>query len=148
MSMLQTSGKQQQGSAMIELALSAGIIVAFFTGVFQFGYTFYAYNTLLNAVRAGARYASLQPYDPAAVAPGKAALEQVRNMVVYGDLEPSPGSRPVLAGLAASNVAVRVTRAPFPAVTVSITGFRLAAGFSSRTWDGRPGITFPYARVP
>lgn len=137
----------QRGSAMIELALSAGIIVAFFTGVFEFGYTFYAYNTLLNAVRAGARYASLQPYDPA-TAPGQNALQQVRNMVVYGDPDAAPGSRPVLAGLAPSNVAVRVSHVPFPAVTVSITGLRLAAGFSARTWDGRPSMTFPYARVP
>ena len=52
-------GNRERGSAMVEFALSATLIVSFFAGVFQFGYSFYAYNALEEAVRGGARYASL-----------------------------------------------------------------------------------------
>ena len=36
---------------------------AIFSGIFQFAYSFYVYNTLVVAVREGARYASIKPYD-------------------------------------------------------------------------------------
>ena len=55
------------GSALIEFAGSLLLLGTVFAGVFQIGYTFFAYNTLVNAVRAGARYAAFNPvrYVPA-----------------------------------------------------------------------------------
>ena len=43
------------GHAMIELALSAGVMIACLAGTFQFGYTFYVYDELVSAVGSGAR---------------------------------------------------------------------------------------------
>ena len=48
---------------MIEFAIGSGVLLAAFSGTFQFGYTFLQYNNLENAVARGARYASLVPYD-------------------------------------------------------------------------------------
>lgn len=144
----------ERGSALLELALSATLLVVFFTGVFQVGYTFYAYNVLQNAVRAGARYASLRPYVSNSTTPDAAFASAVRNQVAYGDPEPRPGSAPILAGLAPSNVAVTVTGGPSggtvvtPAfVTVSIKGFKIDSIFSIQVLEGRPQVTFPYTGV-
>ena len=46
---------------MLELAISAGVMVTCLGGTFQFGYTFYVYNQLVTAVGNGARYASVRP---------------------------------------------------------------------------------------
>src|SRR5207245_9985969 len=53
---------------------------------------FYVYNTLVIAVREGARYASIKPYDSTTTTPTSAFQNAVRNMVVYGDQNP-PGDR-------------------------------------------------------
>ena len=66
---------------MIEFALSFFLIFGFFAGTFQFGYMFYAYNTLVNAVRDGARYASLKPYDSASATPSSGFQTAVQNQV-------------------------------------------------------------------
>lgn len=81
---------RRRGSALIEFAGSLLLLGTVFAGVFQIGYTFFAYNTLVNAVRAGARYASLQT--------GRADLTRVQNLVVYGDLVPSRDAKPVVPG--------------------------------------------------
>jgi Flp pilus assembly protein TadG len=141
----------KRGSAMIEFALSATVLAGLFAGVFQVGYTFYAYNVLQYAVRGGAQYASMQPYDSTSKTPGSAFLTAVRNMVVYGDPNPQAGAAPVLNGLTTSNVQVAVTggsadgalMAPV-SMTVSIGGYRINSVFSTTTLTGRPSVTFPY----
>ena len=54
--------KHQKGHAMLELAISAGVLVTCLAGTFQFGYTFYVYNQLVSAVGNGARYAAQRTY--------------------------------------------------------------------------------------
>src|SRR5436190_11955685 len=49
----------RSGNVMIEFALSASMLVTLLLGTFQFGYAFYKYNALVNAVRGGTRYASM-----------------------------------------------------------------------------------------
>ncbi len=71
---------------MLELALSAGVMVSCLAGTFQFGYTFYIYNELVTAVGNGARYAATRTYRSDAET-SKAAI---RNMVVYGNRHPRP----------------------------------------------------------
>ncbi len=61
--------RAERGNAMIEFALSFGLLFAVFSGVFQFGYALYVYNSLESAVRAGARYASQRTYDSATAPP-------------------------------------------------------------------------------
>src|SRR5690349_6943876 len=86
-------GRVERGEALIEFALSFFLIFAIFSGIFQFGYTFYVYNSLVNAVREGARYASIKPYDSTTTTPSSAFQTAVQNMVVYGDANPANGVR-------------------------------------------------------
>ncbi len=123
---------RRRGSALIEFAGSLLLLGTVFAGVFQIGYTFFAYNTLVNAVRAGARYASLQT--------GRADLTRVQNLVVYGDLVPSRDAKPVVPGLATGNVDLSFGPAT---ATVSVRGFKLDSVFSQVKLDGRPMVTFP-----
>src|SRR5258706_7284393 len=94
-------------SIMIEFALGSGVLLAAFTGTFQFGYTFLQYNNLANAVARGARYASLVPYDSATTTPSAAFQSAVQNMVLCGS--PATCDSPVLSGLTTDKVILTVT---------------------------------------
>ena len=129
------------GSALIEFAGSLIVISALFTGIFQFGYALSTYQALVNAVRAGARYASLQPHQS-----GRANSEftlAVQNVVVYGDPAPAANAKPVAPGLAPSNVELILEART---ATVSVRGFDLASMFYKLRLDGRPTVTFPLTR--
>jgi hypothetical protein len=108
-----------------------------FIGVFQIGYAFLNYGTLVNAVRAGARYSSLQPRG--AVADPEVA-KAVRNLVVYGDPAPAEHAQPVVQGLTTGNV--EIVNGPDTS-TVSLRGFEVDALFAKLKLDGRPTVTFP-----
>jgi Flp pilus assembly protein TadG len=134
----------ERGNAMVEFALSFGLLFAVFAGVFQFGYAFYVYNTLESAVRAGARYASLRTYDSATSTPSAAYLTAVRNMAVYGN--PSGGTQPVAPGLTPEKVTLTVTmekNVPVR-VAVGITNYTIDAVVRSFTLTSKPRATFPY----
>ena len=138
----------QQGSIIIEFALTFILLIAVFSGAFEFGYTFFAYNTLVNAVREGSRYASLRPYDSATATPSTAFRTAIQNMVVYGD--PAGGTTPIVRGLAPSNVQLTVLTsgsAPLQ-VTVSIDGFSIDAVFGTFILNNKPACSFPYLGIP
>jgi len=140
----------QRGSVFIEFALSFLVLFSVFTGAFEFGYAFYAYNTLVNAVREGARYASLKPYDSASSTPSTAFNSAVQNMVVYANPTPPNGAMPILRGLSTSNVNLTVLAngsAPTQ-MTVSISNFALDAVFGTVTLNGNPSVAFPYLGIP
>lgn len=134
------------GHAMLELAISAGVMVSCLVGTFQFGYTFYTYNQLVTAVGNGARYAAQRTYRTAGedLERGNAAI---RNMVVYGDAQPAPEATPVVPKLTPAEVEVRWELAgdgtPLN-VNVAIKGYTTDAIFRSFTFDGRPSVQFPY----
>jgi hypothetical protein len=140
--------RTQKGHAMLELAACAGILVTCLAGTFQFGYTFYIYNQLVSAAGNGARYAAQRTYraaTPDDVDRGKAAI---RNMVVYGDAQPSADAAPSIAGLTPDQVDVRwiapaAGGAP-ASVDVSIRGYTVNAMFKSYTFDGKPFVEFPF----
>jgi Flp pilus assembly protein TadG len=147
------SAPRERGNALIEFALSFFLIFAVFSGIFQFAYSFYVYNTLVVAVREGARYASIKPYDSTSTTPTSAFQNAVQNMVVYGDPNPPGGATPAVPGLLASNVALFVTgggagtlTAPTQ-ITVSITGFGIDAVFGTWNLSGKPNATFPYMGI-
>ena len=129
------------GSALIEFAGSLIVVSALFTGIFQFSYALSTYHALVNAVRAGARYASLQPQPSNSAHPDFA--KAVQNVVVYGDPAPLPNARPVAPGLTPENVELILDPGT---ATVSIQRFELAAIFSTIKLDGRPTVTFPLTR--
>lgn len=126
------------GSALIEFAASLIVLSGMFTGIFQVGFTFFTYNSLVNAVSSGARYASLQTPGSNAIDPEFS--KRVRNMVVYGDPFPPDGAKPVVSGLTTEHVGI--TLGPATA-TVSVRDFQIDALFSKMRLDGRPTVTFP-----
>lgn len=134
----------RQGSALLEFALATSILIPLFTGTFQFGYTLYVYNNLQSAVRGGARYASMRSYDSANDMPSIGFSTAVKNMVVYGN--PDGTGQPVSRGLTISNVQIQpnMNGAAPESITVQIAGYKIDAVFTSFTFNGKPGATFPY----
>ena len=126
-----------RGSALVEFAVSLIVLSTLLTGIFQLGYTFYAYETLVHAVRAGARYASLHG---AAATNAKQFEASVRNLVAYGDPKPARDAKPLVAGLEPKNVDLALEAAT---ASVSIKSFTIDALFTKFHLDGRPSITFP-----
>ncbi|MBZ5603829.1 MAG: pilus assembly protein [Acidobacteriia bacterium] len=135
--------RRERGHAMIELALSATVMITCLAGTFQFGYTFYVYNQLVTAIGNGGRYAATRTLR----AEPEKAEKAIRNMVVYGDAKPATGAAPVVAGLTPEQVDVRWVRdgsgAP-TAVDVAIREYKVDAVFKTFTFEGRPGVEFPY----
>ena len=135
-----TRRRRQSGSLLIEFAGSLILLSTLFTGIFQVGYTFYTYENLVNAVRAGARYASLGAASDSAT---PEFATSVRNLVLFGDTKPAAGAKPIVAGIKPEDV--EVTLEPRVA-TVSIRGFQIDSLFAKFKLDGRPTVSFPRAR--
>jgi len=123
----------RRGTALIEFAGSLVLISTLFTGVFQLGQSFYTYNRLVNAVRQGARFASLQPETAA-------SSGIVQKLIVYGETTPAPTASPLIAGLSERNVQVIIADRK---ATVVIRDFILSGMFYSPKLDGKPSVTFP-----
>jgi hypothetical protein len=133
---------------MIELAISAAVMVSCLGGTVQFGYTFYIYNELVSAVGNGGRYAAMRTYraaSPADIEKGKTAI---RNMVVYGDARPAPGAPPQVANLRPEQIRVDWIKGDSgdkPGfVDVSIADYTVDAAFGMFRFTGRPSVEFPF----
>lgn len=137
----------QRGHALLELAVSAAVMVSCLAGTVQFGYTFYVYNELVSAVGNGGRYAALRTYRAAAprdIEKGKAAI---RNMAVYGDARPGPNTPSQVVNLRPENVEVEwvVDESGKPAaVNVSIVNYTVDAVFGLFRFSGRPAVEYPF----
>jgi Flp pilus assembly protein TadG len=133
---------------MVEFTLSMMVLGPLLLGAATFGYTFYTYDKLVNAVRTGARYASTLTYDSATSTPSSAFQTAVQKMTAYGDPSANTASAtPVVNGLTTSNVRLTVTftnGAP-TGMTVAITGYRLNAYLWPVTLNNKPYAWFPYA---
>lgn len=144
--------RNRRGSAMLEFAIGSGVLIAVFTGTFQFGYTFLQYNTIQNAVAQGARYGSLIQYSSTTPTPTSAYSTAVKNMVVYGS--PTAGTTPLLPGLTTSLVNVTITPGAGynngsgqftpAAVTVSVSSYTINGFFASQTVTNKPQVTCAY----
>jgi hypothetical protein len=133
---------------MIELALSAGVMVACLAGTIQFGYTFYIYNQLVTAVGNGGRYAAMRTFRAAGsrdVEKGKAAI---RNMVAYGDPRPAPDALPQAANLKPEQVQVDWVMDESGvrpvAINVSIADYTVDAAFGMFRFTGKPAVEYPF----
>jgi len=129
--------RSRTGSALIEFAGSLILLAGVFVGVFQIGYAFFTYGTLVGAVRAGARYSSLQ--QRGAVADPE-VIKAVRNLVVYGDPAPDEHAKPLVRGLTTEHV--EIVNGPGTS-TISVRGFEVDALITKLKLDGRPTVTFP-----
>ena len=130
--------KSERGNALLEFALGWSILWALFAGIYQFGYTFYVYNTVLTSVANAAELGSKMTYDTASPTTYSDAL---KNMVVYGST--TAGTTPIVRGLATSNVTVTVNLAgTIPSdVTITINNYSIDAVFTTFTFNGKPRAT-------
>ncbi len=137
----------QRGHAMIELAVSAAVMMSCVAGTVQFGYTFYIYNELVTAVGNGGRYAAMRTYRSAGqpdIEKGEAAI---RNMVAFGDSRPAPDALPQVANLKPEQVRVEwvMDEAGRPAaVSVSIVNYTVDAAFGMFRFTGKPAVEYPF----
>jgi hypothetical protein len=136
------------GHAMIELALSAGVMVACLAGTVQFGYTFYIYNELVTAVGNGGRYAAMRTYRASAPSDIEKGNAAIRNMVAFGDSRPAPGALAQVAYLKPEQVQVDwvmdESGATPVAVNVSIVNYTVDAAFGMFHFTGKPSVEFPF----
>src|SRR5690348_9147630 len=100
---VRSSKRSERGNAVLEFALSWFILWMVFAGVYQFGYSFYVYNSLLTAVSDAAQLGSRMSYD---VDHTDRFTNALTNMVVYGDTQ--AGANPIVANLTRGNVSVDV----------------------------------------
>ncbi|MBI4909006.1 MAG: pilus assembly protein [Acidobacteria bacterium] len=136
-----------KGNTILEFALGSVVMVAAFLGAFQYGYIFYRYNTIENAVNAGSRYAAMRPYDSTTSTPSTGFSTAVKNMVVYGN--PAGGTTPIAPGLSTANVAVTpvFTSGVPTSMKVYITGYTIDAGYASQKLTGKPVATYGYIGI-
>ena len=139
------NSRGRKGSAAIEFALSAILMITLCAGVFQFGYTLYVYNQLSASVRAAARYASVAPYTSTSSTPAAAYTNAVKNVAVYGSPTVSTGT-PTVPGLTTAHVELVVTMNGGVArqVTIRIVNYTVNAVFGSITFTGKPVMAFAY----
>jgi len=125
------------------------ILVYVFTGTFQYGYIFYQYNALFNAVNNGAHFGALQVYDTNTTAPSNAYNTAVKNMVVYGD-PTGTNTTPVVKGLGIGNVSITIgsigTGSTFTptSVTVAINNYTINGVTGKYSLSGKPAVTYAF----
>lgn len=143
------SRRNRRGSALIELTLSLSFLTALFLGTWQYGYGFYVYAQLEQAVRDGARYAAGRTYDSATSTPSDTYLAAVQNVVVYGDPAPANGATTVAPGLTTDKVTVTVTfDSGVPtSIAVGISGYQMPTYFGTLTLGGKPTTSFPFVGI-
>jgi Flp pilus assembly protein TadG len=155
--MADSQSRRRSGSTLIELTLLTPLIVSLFLGTWNYGYAYFLYDKAEQAVRAGARYASVRTYDSSTSTPSQGFVDDVRNVVIYGS--PAGGTSVVVPGLAAANVVVQVSfydngfaqpsgndmLVP-KRVAVSINNFSVGT-FGILALTGKPRVEFPYMGV-
>jgi Flp pilus assembly protein TadG len=133
--------KSERGNALLEFALGFSLLWALFAGIYQFGYSFYVYNTVLTSVANAAELGSKMTYDTANPSAFTTALQ---NMVVYGNT--TAGTRSIVPGLSTSNVTVGINpEGNMPTdITITINSFTINALFTNFTFNGKPRATAVY----
>jgi Flp pilus assembly protein TadG len=137
--------RRTSGSVVVEFTLSMMTLAPLFLGAAGFGYTFYLYEKLSNAVRTGARYASTLKYESATTTPTTDFRNAVQRMTVYGNPTATSGT-PVVPGLATSNVSLTVqfSKNVPTGMTVAITGYQISAYLGRITLNNKPYAWFPF----
>jgi len=102
-----THRKTERGTSLLEFAIAATVFLTVLFAIVEFGRALWVHNALSDAARRGARYAVLH---------NASAAEDVKKIVVYGDLT---STTPILENLSTSNV------------TVTYNAFNLDSGTAS-----------------
>ena len=90
-------GRGQRGQTLVEFALVVMIFLVVMFGLLEFARALWTWNTIVQATRAGARFAVVE-------IPNNANDDAIKNYVVY--LNSAGTGDPVLPGLTTSNVTV------------------------------------------
>jgi Flp pilus assembly protein TadG len=105
----------ERGTSLVELTIALTVFLTAMFAVVEFGRALWVHNALTDAARRGARYAVLH----------KAAdIEDVKNVVVYGD--PAGGTQSTVPNLTTDKVTVTYSNFQLNhgAATVTITGYQ------------------------
>src|SRR6185437_14275727 len=134
-------GRYERGNAILEFAIAWSVLWAVFSGVYEFGYSFYIYNRLMTAVADAAQLGAKVGYDTGSPS---TYTTKLKNMVVYGN--ETSGTSAIVTGLSTGNVSVTLTPSTgIPQyVTVSISSFNINALFGHITLTGKPRATVKY----
>ena len=109
--------KSERGATLPEFALGGVVFLTAIFGIIEFSRLLLTHNQLTDAVRRGARYASMVSSSNAT---------QVKNMVVYGTTTAGAAGTEVAWGLSTSQVSVVYSSGydtKNGSVTVTITGY-------------------------
>lgn len=136
----------QRGNAVLEFAISFAVLWALFSGIYQYGYSFYVYNRLMNAVTNAAELGSKISYD---TANPSAFTTTLQNMVMYGSETAAASS---LLGLTSSQVNVSVTTTGTSSIPTNLTiaigssaqPFVIDGFFGNISLTGKPRATVQY----
>ena len=137
----------ERGNAVLEFAIAWSVLWMLFSGVYQYGYSFYVYNRLMGAVSNAAQLGAKISYD---TANASAFTTELQNMVIYGST--TAGTTPIVSGLTSSMVNVSVTTSGTSSVPtdLSITigsvahPFVINAFFGNISLTGKPRATVKY----
>jgi Flp pilus assembly protein TadG len=141
------SRRRTSGTAIIEFSLCAPLLIWLVLGIIRFGYGFFVYAELEQAVRSAARYASVRTYGSDNATPNSAYLTAVRNVAVYGN--PAGGTEAMAPGLSTENVSVTMAFANgVPSkVMVAISNYTLPQIVGSVRLINKPTVQFPYLGI-
>ena len=133
------------GATIIEFALAFPLVILILGGMFQFGFTFFVYNSLVSQVRSGTRYASVADFDQ----PNGTAFEQnVKNVVVYGIASPTASDKPLVPGLNISHVVIDSSNRDFSgrprSIAISIWAFDVPTIWTTFQLNNKPKSFFVY----
>ena len=133
----------QRGNALVEFAIGWSVLWLMFSGVYEFGYSFYIYNVLMTSVANAAELGSKIQYDLGDS--GAAYTTKLKNMVLYGD--ETAGTHTLVPGLTAANinVAVNTDAQGIPHdLTITIHDYTINSIFQSITPINKPRATTKY----
>ena len=134
--------KSQSGNALIEFALGWSVLWLIFSGVFEFGYSFYIYNVLQTQVANAAELGSKMQYD---ISNASSFAAPLQNMVLYSD--ETAGDTPCVPRLTSSNVNVTVNTdaqsVPHD-ITINIQNYTINSIFASFTPSNKPRATVKF----
>lgn len=115
MQRLKKNKNNERGSTLVEFSIGVLVFATAMFAVLEFGRVLWAHNALTDAARRGARYAVLHTEND---------VDQVKNVVVFGDAAGT--GNPMLPNLSAANVNVAYNGFGLNdgTVTVSITNYQ------------------------
>jgi Flp pilus assembly protein TadG len=130
----------EKGQALVEFAMVTLLFFTLVFGIIEFGRALWTWNTIVQATRAGARYAAVE------IPTG--GDTEIKKVVVYNDPNAGASSKPVVPGLTEANVTVSylkyngtpaASRSVADMIEISVIGYQfnfLASFFG-------PGISLP-----